>query len=315
MVYLAPSTSCEVVSVDGVRTVRYKEVDYPRSGYWAYSNVEIPGFRSFAGLAKTEEAVIRFASKYGLLGIKPLFLGRQHEQTPSARIDPVFCYPIVGDIMDGTPGAEAISDWFREIDIMAFAVRLWEAIKQPRGGKLEKLVHWKHVTRDAEEVDQAVCAIGSLVLVIAEDFPALAEFADAHDLREYVPPFLVRPARRLLQILVNRGLHYPKELKSVRIPEPPAIDYTFRMDKNTGLFRFQQEPSTLLADMWLQFARTLTGKASEPRKPDMHVCEVCGTLYEAHKAFGRYCSDACRQKHYRATKKRKNASPAKTDKK
>lgn len=246
-------------------------------------SIQLPGklFRTFANLNRTEIAVIRFANRYGFLGV----------EGPDEVLRQAWAEVVEGDIR--ARGVELLSGWFREIDFMALAVELWGGIKKPNTPKLKGLIEWRDAVRFGLPAKLAACHFRGREIEAGWHIPELAE-----DDR-YNPPSVVWPARVALGQLVDHGLRRPL---NARQRGAPSVGVGLCLNKETGMFEFHQEPETLLAAMWLQFAQTITGRSDEPHKPTMHVCAVCGKEYLARKSFGRYCGNPCRQKHYRATR-------------
>jgi hypothetical protein len=79
-------------------------------------------------------------------------------------------------------------------------------------------------------------------------------------------------------------------------------------DRKLGGLALQVKPRSLLAALWLQFARAVAGNKQ------YRACRTCGQPYELDPKIARksrqYCSEACRSRAYRGRKERAQALAA-----
>jgi hypothetical protein len=247
--------------------------------------------RVFAGLELDEESILRFANKHGVLGVptEPVPSGKQSRRNAE-----------VGEMVDA---------WLWAIRRMKMACGLWDAVKKPRSGRLKELMCWKDHTWSegtypaafytglhGGEVPGDNCTPLDLVGLGHE--PVVTSGFDEWQCE---PPYLVKPARVLLQAWINEGMRQPQwSRKGSYRQQLPSIVTVLEMDTATGLFHIRQQARTLLSAMWLQFAAEVTGRVQDSVRTTTSVCAICGSDYEAQRSTAAYCSAACKQKAYRA---------------
>ena len=222
-------------------------------------------FRIFSEVEPTEEGILGFANKYGLLGA---------DVTTNIRI------PIPGK-PDTMGVGEPIDKWKDQIALMRRVLDVWELARAGDLEGLSRLIHAKEKLKDISMSQSISSGLSGLVMsgqiiLSPEGHPEILEEARAGD--------LVKSALLQVQYRVNeqlRGLTSPRILWD--------IDGT-----RLGL---GIQPTSLLGAMWLQLARAIDGQK------DYRQCKECQTWFELSPEVARtnrqYCSNACRIRAYR----------------
>jgi hypothetical protein len=250
-------------------------------------------FREFAGLdAASPSELLSFANTYGELG----------------RSATVYCDPkgpcskfYLADPEDTNPEdekpacsmtVELHSDWVRHVVQMKTAVAVFDMLvadNQPDRKGLANLFRWLPV-EFSEEVSER------WVLDTRHGAPGVAPFPPdrfhsvVHVWQEGTRfDDVARVARRWLIDLVNKSLEGEASPRLV-------------IDEKTDRVREELTPSDLLAVMWSQLFRAISGG----KRYEQCLATGCGKWFEISNAQSgntvrrRYCSDACRVREHRA---------------
>lgn len=234
-------------------------------------------FLKFANLKTNSVDIQRFANRYGLL------FNRYSDKSAVRRPSGVYHTAQ----LHGT----SLRKWKEEIERMSVLVRIWKGIKGARKAELEKVIIWK----GKNTVDYKLGWSDTLL--------ASPHFNRAL-LDRFKPLDVVKPAMYLLQAEINKRIadisnsdHLAIVPRLVWCPGP-RIDGVAKPDHHQRII-FQ--PTSLLAAVWLQFARAVTGEYQ------LQVCEGCGEYFQvgkgARRTHTKTCSSRCRQ---RASRRKRN---------
>ena len=224
-------------------------------------------FREFASLhPASEEDIVRFAGNYG-------WLGGDRMQTQVARAK------------KGEPGVamssttmmfgERITSWQAEVATMEHLVSLWEATTGV-SAKLAKVVTW-------EKNGSGVRYEGILGLAVIAKTNYREEFFNNLNAGELVRPTLDFVRTRVNKLLEDRG-----------------ITNRLLWDPNYRRQRVHVVPTSLVAALWLQFAKAIEGDK------EYRQCEQCDRWFEVaaeKREDAKFCQNACRSKAYRERQK------------
>ncbi len=217
-------------------------------------------FRNFAELDASEEAIRKFASTHGSLGVPEKF---QVDRMP----------------MEGEPHGR----WIEEIETMRHAVALWKGVSEDDRDDLMRTLElvggWDQWQRKAFQ--EMWSKAGSFVATegIAAD---RAQFVN-----ENAPK---RNSRFVIQMLCNGKL---------RQHAVPCIleDVEFMDERNEYAFALHVVPENLLGAMWIQFAQSVGGNVDFRH---CGACQEWFRVSpDVRRGHARYCGDACRMKSYR----------------
>lgn len=229
--------------------------------------------RKFASLPPSEDAIITFANKHGMLG------------------KDVILEPHGGGI--ATIG-ESIHRWRKEMGEIGSLLALWDLVQDRDAGKLGQLIIWPNDERVQLKMGRQYDDTKRQwkIYPLKEPKGHLFTFAiiasqrsifDRLVLQRWQRGDVVEPAKYYVCQQVNKRLEghvHPQVLPFVQ--------------DEVYLF-----PKTLLVAMWLMFMWEITGKVRV-----IH-CPSCGFWAEQMDRRQRYCSNACRQRMYR----QRNAVP------
>ncbi|MBX3114555.1 MAG: hypothetical protein KF836_08315 [Fimbriimonadaceae bacterium] len=236
---------------------------------------DFPGlYRDFAAMPRTQKGVLQFASRFGFLGVNTLGFVSNRE---------------------GFAG-EYIADWIAEAHKMDLLLRLWDQI-QSNSFSLESTVppiayydtgisfihgdnYIKEIARSnflSDEFDYPRKDIGKM-----DDQTRAREEAKDQD----------QSFKEHMQVVSQNTLHYHliETIRTVCYP-----DFEFKKGAHIRL-----TPESLLGAMYLQFLNEVIGM------PDpINRCPVCGTHFKAENSAKKFCSDKCKMKAFRRSKKEK----------
>lgn len=236
-------------------------------------------FRTFATLEPTEEGVKSFSDLYGALGgeVRTLIVLPLAANKPPGGIKVTHAGRSEGVVGAG----ETLAGWTRQINLMRELVELWEATRS-RGDVLRERIAWS----DREVVYRYQ---GGWSIIASER-------TDDEHFRHLRRGDLVTPAVYHLQRRVNGQLH------------DGSVTARLLWDRDRTKLGVHVVPQSLLAALWLQFARAIDGERR------YITCKICGRWLEvspdARRADARYCSGACRTRAYRARVHAQESLPA-----
>lgn len=233
-------------------------------------------FRHFGDLEGTEDAVNRFADKYGLLGgSTSVTVAIPKEDVPNE---------------DVVSLGEGLNGWRAAIREMNETITIWDWVCERDVESLGKHILWKDgpdgtfVSYYGEPIDgtDKPSIKGGYHLIAhasAGDRSLIASFAHGD---------LIAPAATLVRSRVNTQL------------KKGAYPYLYQADNQLS-FRLGTKPAGLLAALWLQFAEAIEGNLRFRR------CDHCSKWFEYKPGRGRfprqYCSQAHKMAAHRLTKK------------
>jgi hypothetical protein len=239
-------------------------------------------FRVFADVEPTKGAIIRFASRYGLLG-RPLL--RCEEESP-ARVQ-----------------GEPLGKWYRQLGLMRLVTVIWECLRSSDQDRLANHVRWVSrseviainppVTQTSQESEPSVDALGAKNQ--AKSFqPAPYVIASADREPELIMRFaygdIVGPAISALRKIPNEWLKQEVAAQLVEGRGDASLGCPPPLALGTG-------PTSLLGVLWLQFATAVSENKHYRR------CDYCQAWSEVSpreaNAERHYCSTAHRMKAYR----------------
>jgi hypothetical protein len=213
-------------------------------------------YLKFSNLGDDEGKMLDFANRYGYLGLSFLSV-----------LLPGESYPML-------TYAELLGDWRNEVNNMRFAVKLWTAYCRSDESALAEWVKWSKSGKRVYLVEDFGPGVGGrygrhLLASSAYNKQVFAKLA-VGDVVDAAPLAVVYLINRAIADSTRSRLDFGRY---------PALSYT-------------SVPETLLAAMWLQFAREVLEGGR------VHECEICG-MPVAGKRSRRFCSDSCRQRNHR----------------
>lgn len=227
-------------------------------------------FRRFAGLKHSEDAILGFANKHGLLG-----KGESGFITEPASLRDAFCL------------CEEVTDWYAAIRDMRWAVELWD-ILQTDTQSLVQLIKWSEDGQCVHYESSARVILPRTEISLPEGSEIIAwkDKCHAEEFHKFILGQNILPAWYLLQRWMNKGMTEGQELRVLW--------------KDDSLV-FQSDWTILLPAMWKQLAEEVVAfEAAEPVKTA--VCRLCGKEFACKRQSAAYCSGSCRMKAYRRGK-------------
>jgi hypothetical protein len=240
-------------------------------------------FRRFAALDGSENSILGFANKYGLLfeGI-PVQIPNSTTELAQDENQVIFLVPADEHDRYNLVYGERISAWREEIDRMRRAVELWELIRHKDTTALREQIKWN----SENNPEGILYEEGSMVLPNGLEVPAYVETITSKWYRRELFKDLVskpgcpviKPARMLLQRWIN------EKLKS-------TVGLRLLWDSSVRNLVMCVQPYCLLGAMWYQLALEMINPGQK-----IKLCEACGNLFEYDRSTRRFCSDACRKR-------------------
>lgn len=244
-------------------------------------------FRDFADLPETEEAILRFAASHGFLtGPEPV---QWNEQTSSRPLSGV---------------GEQFPDWVREIRVMRYAVRLWEAWRGRDQSDANTLMLPRERRSRANPGELLTLKEGHVFPLDSGEVAASVKRklftarpnVDDIDWRGNEPWVCAGGAAsgpdtsagfRVLRVLIREHL--------VGSFEPDIV----LPSKDATVPVFSMRPATLLAALWLQLLTAATGDHQ------FRKCEGCGRWFDlaGRRDDAHHCGNTCRVRALRARKR------------
>jgi hypothetical protein len=239
-------------------------------------------FRKFADVRDTEDAFAEFAMRYGDLESGGVVVVDDHLATGKemATDDPFLVYS----------EGRSFEMWRGHRRMLAFALRLWDAINEGRADELigaELLVKpYDSLVEPGKPVPKYMVwtrtASAQRDLGLTASQTPNAEFEPAVPLMRASLPEAA--ARAALAYLVSEMCASARVVMRVTSAQPDGLRLTF-------------EVRSLIAAMWLQFALAVDGQR------EYRPCPVCGDWWDATEARSdrKTCSDRCRKRMHRQT--------------
>ncbi len=237
-------------------------------------------FRKFADVRDTEDAFAEFAMRYGDLESGGVVVVDDHLATGKemATDDPFLVYS----------EGRRFEIWRGHRRMLAFALRLWDAINEGRADELigaELLVKpYDSLVEPGKPVPKYMVwtrtASAQRDLGLTASQTSNAEFEPAVPLMRASLPEAA--ARAALAYLVSEMCASARVVMRVTSAQPDGLRLTF-------------EVRSLIAAMWLQFALAVDGQR------EYRPCPVCGDWWDATEARSdrKTCSDRCRKRMHR----------------
>jgi hypothetical protein len=249
-----------------------------RSPYRPLSNFKFLGlFRDFAEVELSREGILQFANKYGALGI-----------TRSGYLN----HPFVPDFE-----GETLFDWAVQIERLRQAIEVWDMLRKGDQKGLRRLFHWGHRDRPGgvpksgpncwfyrshsqnETPNVEPGRIPAWPGERTDHMMAIPGLCREGDIVALARIFLGKWITQALNGVASPLMHYAKESQRLNL---------------------QIVPATLLAAMWLQFARAIDTDKQYRR------CKACSRWFQVSAGDSRtdriFCSDPCKSRDYRAKK-------------
>lgn len=228
--------------------------------------------RVFADL-DSQESVLNFANKYGLLGKVKLLPDKEGE---------------------GQWG-QTLAEWQREIAEMNAIMGIWDLIYSGTAQAIEKLkkiiVPYLGPSRKFlnmqirfhEMWNDKQLSFYSNGLS-NDQFSNMAIFKDLLDYNErWKNDEIIEPTLVFLARFLNNKIKHQTDVEL-------QVD---RVNKALPFLQIYLKPSTLLDALWLMCLLEITGNSRLSR------CRYCGTWFEQAHALRMYCSNSCKQADYR----------------
>ncbi len=254
-------------------------------------------FRAFAETEANDVAILRFADRYGLLGLDRHSVPMMQE--------------IHGVPIGSTAGGEALSEWAKEISRISAAVKLWDLVRQKSFdvglGNAAMKSAFAEVKKDGEPTLGDILSRGTFrdpgEAGPPDDFddyeePDPSVESEWKRLGEEFPTYAFLKQGTSMVSIRTASLHIIQRLVNASMRRRISMELSW--DQHHTRLDLQYLPTTLLAAIWLQFARAVDGDR------DYRQCRECARWYEVSPEVARtnrrFCSDACRAKHYRSRK-------------
>ena len=231
-------------------------------------------FERFINIKIEEDALIKFAKKYGPLGGNT----SSHVQVPY-EVWNQYRHPLSPTFRDDNsrrlvkaPGfvtGESFDVWKYEIEYMCVAIELWEAIHELNGSGLEKYIQWTGDAFSIKYPEGRVIAWPSWTFALPE------EDVD-----------LVAVARTWLMEIITSHLG-----------DRTKADFSRRE------LKLDIKPTSLIGALWLQLARDIENQAYFPK------CVICGKFFKTNRRDAKTCPQkrkpACGREKTRRDKRQK----------
>ncbi len=260
-------------------------------------------FLRFAKLAPTQDAILKFAEQYGLLGREEVLEYREPSRIP---------------LLTG----ESLERWQKEIHVMRYAVEIWRAIKDrdaPDIDVLTRYISWEANTfaldlrgRPLEGREWVLFHSHPLEEFHVQDPPPTHHMADiavedetAHFIGSYFRA--IRFERfdyvKAADVYLFQE-HYHQLTQTSQTSQTSTTNEKTVNHVHLGLTwdaATQRQQGILYADslltfMWLQFHEAITGTSL------FKTCQRCGEWFTHGKSRGqpaKWCSESCRVQNSR----------------
>jgi hypothetical protein len=228
-------------------------------------------FRTFIDLEPTQEAVLAFANEYGLLG-DPVasFVALPATGTSAGGL----AFDIAAGVDRYIGIGEQLCGWERQIMEMRELVELWDAATS-ESALMEQRIVWH-----PDRVEYRNARTWALIAGSMTEPELFARFRRGER---------VRPALMYLQKRVNEKI---SEHTTARL----------LWDPEGTLLRLHVVPRSLVAALWLQFARAIEGQRR------YLTCVQCRRWMEispdVRRSDARFCSGTCRTRAHRERRHR-----------
>lgn len=213
-------------------------------------------YRCFAETLPTPDGILKFANNFGLLG---------------GDIDSFIPVEDKGGGRSSLGLGEDQRKWIDEISEMAYAVSLWDMVRERQLDRLSELVSWDKDSVGVEFAD------GRGILIAAKKYkPDRLETIERGD--------IIQPALLAVQQIVN------DRLWNRRRAAPRLL-----WNRDTKALEQRIVPHGLIGAIWLDFLLAIDGKTEYRR------CEWCETAYPVFPKGHRrkFCSNKCRISQHR----------------
>lgn len=261
-------------------------------------------FLKFAETEPTPKGILEFANKYGPITTGKDISAPRYSHPKDRPQEAPWKHGVRGtaDIGDGLVYAVVRGDslrfWLEELQDMRWTVQLWEWLKDEDIYSLSKIIYW---FKDSERIGFCLTDKDTLL-----SYPSAEEVAKnahmsgkrviagwlatkEHDaiFSRFRPGDTLLPAKYLLHGLINKRL------------ETHRIIPRLLLNDNNELVPYLV-PENLLAAMWLQFFKAITGETKYKR------CAICGKWEDATEkrrnwSVHRECANRERVRKHRST--------------
>ncbi|MGC1788936.1 MAG: hypothetical protein WA718_19565, partial [Terriglobales bacterium] len=236
-------------------------------------------FKTFASLPKDEdESILEFANMHGPLDrgsagpIGKTVTLRRPKRGESAEIH----------------YAESLDIWSDQISLMKWLVRVWDAARRKEQSFLKRFIQWEQDCVIAQlNPSLPDCPLTGMETIATDS-------GDPRMWSKLKQGDLLDPAMLYLQRNINKQItEFPSQV---------------RLLWDNGRSFLFIEPTNLIGALWLQFAQAIDGDR------EYRVCQQCREWFEIgggkkkdgadhHRTDARFCTNACKQKAYRAGKR------------
>ncbi|MBI2844857.1 MAG: hypothetical protein HYX78_15805 [Armatimonadetes bacterium] len=245
----------------------WDQADSQAETHREYAPEDVPDlYRAFANTAISQDGVLEFAGRYGLLGVGET-IPVEEETNPD------------GSIWREYGRVEYAHEWKRQILLMRGCVEILDLADDPfrpdaialskiftrRGGR------W-HVRSAYMPGYRGQGKIEHIDLEIWSD--------DPHSFASIGHDDVLSVATEFLRIVADRQLSGTTTASVVR-------------DGDSGTLSLVYRPTSLLGAMWLQFAKVMT------HTDNTRACLECGRTFEFQRRTRLFCGEACQKKFNR----------------
>ncbi len=268
--HAAPESSSERVLLPAGNLPPYKNVKWER--LWP---LRIPKlFHKLAETPPTEEGIVEFANRFGMLGLSELVNIPKDTVPDSGEPDPA-----VGRLASFLRFGEPLSAWQHEIEAIKLACECWSVIRHDDPVAFAGL-------QARIDSDPPPGPLGWKWWALLEP-PANEPSADF--LRPaWEPDELVLLVPAALEVLISRALH------------GRISGRLCHLDNEAG-WEVVLEPNNLIAAIWLEFAQAVADG-------NWKDCVYCGVPFKPKNRRAEYCSDSHRSLAYQKRKRAKGES-------
>jgi hypothetical protein len=232
-------------------------------------------YLNFSQLKTDEDSILKFATKYGALGIDTHHrFTKIYNEIEKSKEWEGHNPPFRGDRYE---------EWVTEIGEMAIAIKLYELILANNTVSLKKYLH---IPKD--ENKKPVVMMNSSLSYYC---PVMVEY---NDYCSFFPIYLDQVSDRR-----RNPITYAKFILQQMINEH-LVKYTGRIiawgkppEQNRPAF--YNQPLNLVGALWLQFTEKMTVTEKNGKRQFPCPCQSCGTLFAASRSDAQHCH-ACKQR-------------------
>lgn len=245
----------------------WRQLESPVSSVREYVPEHVPDlYRTLASTPTTADGILRFAKRYGLLGIA--------EPIPvDEMVNPD------GSVWRDYRQVEFAHAWVREIRLMKSCVDILDLVDHPfkpdRRALAKLFLH-----RNGEWHAKSACLPGYTKQGKVEHVNLEIWADDPDAFKAIEPDDVIGVATEFLRAITDSQLSCRVTASVVRGSDGQGLALVYR-------------PTSLLGAVWLQFAKVMT------HTDNTRACLECGKMFEFQRRTKLFCGEACQKKFNR----------------